>query len=1091
MGEYLIKIFINTLGRTSKYNILIINLNFMKMNLTFSGKGWVFTRFLLMSLLFGILMLPARAQDRVTVSGRLADTGQMPLVGASVVEKGTTNGVTTDVDGRYQISVAPDAVLDFSFIGYKTQSIAVNNRTQIDVTLEEDATMIGEVVAIGYGSQRKEDLSMAVTTVKLDDAAKSRSSDLATILQGRMPGVTVQQTGDPMKPASFSIRGRGSKGNDDDPTSGDGVLIVVDGVPNAPYMVEDVESITVLKDAASAAIYGASVGSSGVILITTKKAEKGSLRVNANVSWGFEKVSNLPKMLSAEQYNQVWAKAVENNPGDALPTAANPEVYPWGNVTRTDWLDEIFRTGFTQHYAASLSGGTEKMQSIFSLSYDKKDGVLLNTYSESFNGKLQTDFQVAKWLKISERASFVVSNGQGNVDTSHEGPIMAALWYPRSATVYEMNEDGSYALDEKGERFYGGTMPLWADAYGTPLLYNPVAYLERLHRKYPENKIYSTTTVEIKPISSLTIKSDFTADLRNKEADEFYPVMTERGLRRETNFREQSFYRDRHWLSETVVSYAQVFNKHHISAMAGFTADFRKNHERRISSRNYNSEKHDQMIWQEVGDWNNTPREFITEYAMASFLGRVGYSFDDRYFLVGSIRRDASSKLPKAKNYDWFPSVSGSWKLTSEKFFANSSLSEVFDLIKVRAGWGRVGNVDLYPDNVENVDLLTYDYPMIFGQNLDQLLNGTYLSTIPNLNARWETTEQTSVGLDLTLFRNKLDISVDYYHKVTKDLIDYVPTPPQLGVSNSPMGNMGDVLNKGWEFSINYKGSAAQGKFNYNVWGMYSYNKGYVRSYGVRQGAVMHQSPNLNSTPILYSDAGEPWYSFMVYRTAGIFRSQDEINKYIYKNPETGEAKLLQPDARPGDLIFVDTNGDGVINDDDKTFAGSYTPKNTFSFGGSFDWKGFDFSFFFQGVTGNKIYNGMKQMAMNGRNDYGNLMTDVLDTWDFDPENSKHPRLGLTRTGDRNGNYVRFSDHFLEKGDYLRLKNVTLGYTLPRSASRFIGLQNGSLRVYVSIDNLFTITDYTGVDPEVGNYGIDRGVYPVSRFFNFGVNLNF
>ena len=461
----------------------------MKMNLTTSEKNRGIVRFLLMSMLLCLLIHPAQAQDRVTVTGRLTDTSHAPLIGASVIEQGTTNGVTTDTEGNYQISVSGNATLGFSFIGYKPQSVAVLNRTVIDVTLEEDATMIGEVVAIGYGSQRKEDLSMAVTTVKLDEAAKSRASNLATILQGRMPGVTVQQTGDPMKPASFTIRGRGSKGNDDDPTSGDGVLVVVDGVPNAPYMMEDVETITVLKDAASAAIYGASVGSSGVILITTKKAQSGKLRVDVNVSLGFEKVTNLPKMLTAEQYNEVWAKTVEKNPGSQLPSASNPEVYPWGNVTRTDWLDEIFQTGFTQHYAATISGGSEKVQSIFSVSYDKKDGVLLNTYSESFNGKLQTDFKLTNWLKISERASFVVSNGQGNVDTSHQGPIMGAIWYPRAASVYEMNEDGTYARDEKGNRYYGGTSPEWADVNGTPMLYNPVAYLERMHRKYPEHKI--------------------------------------------------------------------------------------------------------------------------------------------------------------------------------------------------------------------------------------------------------------------------------------------------------------------------------------------------------------------------------------------------------------------------------------------------------------------------------------------------------------------------------------------------------------------------------------------------------------------------
>ena len=502
-----------------------------------------------------------------------------------------------------------------------------------------------------------------------------------------------------------------------------------------------------------------------------------------------------------------------------------------------------------------------------------------------------------------------------------------------------------------------------------------------------------------------------------------------------------------------------------------------------------------------ANDWtSNTPKESKYEQTMVSFLARLGYSFDDRYFLVGSVRRDASSKLPTSKNYDWFPSVSGSWKLSSEKFFQNAGLDKVFDLVKFRAGWGRIGNVDLYPNNVATVELLNYQYPIIFGQNLDQLLQGTYLNTIPNYSARWETTEQTSAGLDLTMFKNKLNISVDYYHKVTKDLIDYIPTPEQIGVADPPMGNMGNVLNKGWEFSVNYNGSAAQGKLTYNVWGNFSTNKGYVREYGVRQGAVMHTSPNLNSNPILYSDAGQPWYSFMVYRTAGIFRSQDEINKYIYKNPETGEAKLLMPDAKVGDLIFIDTNNDGVINDDDKTFAGSYTPKNTFSFGGSLNWKGFDFSFFFQGVTGNKVYNGLKQMAMNGRNDYGNLISDVFNSWDFDPQGSKYPRLGLVTGSDTNGNYSKFSDIFLEDGDYLRLKNITLGYTLPKSVSRFVGMENGSLRVYMSVDNVCTITGYSGMNPEVDIAGWDKGTekfwdtdyfYPLTRTYTLGLQFNF
>ena len=408
----------------------------MEMNLTFSGKRRRILQTLLMGLLCCMLTLPARAQDRVTVSGRLVDSGQNPLIGASVIEQGTTNGVTTDVEGRYEISVPGDAVLEYSYIGYKTQDVAVMNRTQIDITMAEDSMMIGEVVAIGYGSQRKEDLSMAVQTVKVDEAARSRASDLGTLLQGRMPGVTIQQAGgDPMRKASFSIRGRGSKGNDDDPTSGDGVLVVVDGVPNAPYMVEDIETVTVLKDAASAAIYGASVGSSGVILITTRQAESGKLRVNVNASIGVEKAMNLPTMLNAQQYCDVWAKAVENSENGSLPNLANPAVYAGANITRTNWLDEIFRAGLTQHYGISLSGGTERLSSVLSVTYDKKEGTIINTWSESLGAKLSTDFKPVKWLKVSERVSFEYLDGQGNVNRSHTGPILGALWFPASALV--------------------------------------------------------------------------------------------------------------------------------------------------------------------------------------------------------------------------------------------------------------------------------------------------------------------------------------------------------------------------------------------------------------------------------------------------------------------------------------------------------------------------------------------------------------------------------------------------------------------------------------------------------------------------------
>ena len=867
------------------------------------------------------------------------------------------------------------------------------------------------------------------------------------------------------------------------------MLVVVDGVPNAPYSVEDVETVTVLKDAASAAIYGASVGSSGVILITTRKAEAGKMRVNVNAAIGVQKAMNLPNMLNARQYCDVWAKAVGNSVNGSLPNLANPEVYAGANVTRTDWLDEIFRTGMTQHYGISLSGGTEKISSILSVTYDKKEGTIMNTWSESLGAKLHTDLRPTKWLKVSEHVSFEYLDGQGKVNRSHTGPILGAMWFPSSASVYDRDAEGNIIYDDKGKPKYGGIASSADMAAGVtgPNVVNPVAQLETMHSRAPEMRFFSTTSFEVKPVRGLTLKSDFTADLDVLETDAFQPVIDVPGGST-TTLREQEHTRTFHYLWETTATYAEVFGKHHISAMAGFTTDYKKLRLYDFRTQNYPSDTWDkyQNLWQN-GSWYRDPTENYYEYAMVSFLARLGYSFDDRYFLTASIRRDASSKLPSSKNYDWFPAVSGAWKLSSEKFFANSSLAGVFDLIKIRAGWGMVGNVDLYP-NTSSVDVPLSIYPdgSLIGGNT---VYGSYYDTIANPGATWETTVQTSAGIDLTLLKNTLDISVDYYDKETRDLVDYVPTPPQMGVTTSPMGNMGRVTNKGWEFSVAYRNTAAQGKLNYSVWGNFSTNKSNVEEYG-SQPLVRHENPNINSQSILYSGVGHPWYSYYIYRTDGIFRSQEEIDRYVSKNAETGEVMQVQPNAKVGDLKFIDTNGDGVITDADKVLTGCYTPKQTFSFGASLDWKGFDFSFMFQGVAGNYIYNGTKQMGMNGHgSDYGNLIEDVFDTWDFNPSGSKYPRLGLAE--DNNGNYTKFSDAFLEKGDYLRLKNITLGYTLPKHIARHIGLTNGSLRVYVSIDNVATITGYSGIDPEVGNYGLDAGIYPSSRFFNFGVNLNF
>jgi len=1023
----------------------------------------------------------------LTIRGKVTDDIGAEIIGASVVEKGTINGTMTDLDGKYEITVKEGSTIEFTYVGFKTKSVVVTNQTTIDIILEEDSYILGEVVTIGYGNARKQDLSMAISSVKIDETMKSRPSDINTILQGKLPGVTIQMSGgDPLSKPTVLIRGRGSRGNDEDPKSGDGVLFVVDGVPNAPYNVEDIENVTVLKDAASAAIYGASVGSGGVVIITTKQATAGKTKVSFNVSHSISKVQNLPKVLTSEEYNMVWKKASELA-GTTLPQVANAELFPYGAVTRTDWLDEIFRTGHLQHYALSLTGGSESIKAFASFSYDRNNGTLLNTYSERAGAKLNVDFKVTNWLTFRQNATFQYTNGQGEVNATHQGPIMEAVFYPRSATVYEYNEDGSPVYNTDGSPMYGGTLPLWAQGnvsgYGT--LRNPVAALNRLRKKTPAAKIFSTSTIEIKPISGLTVKSDFTAGLESKRFEEFSSKAPEYGRPLDENFRTVETDWDNNWLWETTATYSfNLFDKHDFSLMGGYTMRYNRYHNNQTWVYDWDKEDEHSGIFGPTGGKDPSkkpPLETINEDSMISLLGRISYSFDDRYFVTASIRRDGSSRLPVNKKYDVFPAFSGSWKISSEPFF--SDFKSIVPLLKIRGSWGKVGNVESLSYYLPYQVYMGAPYQAIFGEDLRNERYGKYPDKMGNMDLIWETSEQTGFGLDFNLF-NSLDITVDYFNKTTTDLIDFIPVPYEMFAERT-YGNIGKVVNKGWEFSASY--SKTIDKVSFNIYGNFSTIDNEVKNLGNRD-FLEHEIVSNSMRPVR-SAVGQPWYSFYTMKTDGLFRSQDEIDKYIYKNPETGAVQAIQPDAKPGDFRFVDINNDGKISNDDMDYMGSYLPKVTYAFGGQVSYLGFDFSFMFQGVGGNKIFNSFKQMGYQSKEE-NNMLADMLKSYDFDP-NSSFPRLGIAPNSDSNGNYTNLSDFFLESGSYLRLKNMTLGYTLPQKIMSNVGLPGSSIRLYVSGENLFTITPYSGVDPEVGNWGVDRATYPVSRSFSLGLNLNF
>lgn len=1053
-------------------------------------------------LVAGILALPAtyaagkpepaeeNAAQRsdITVTGvvTVASDGS-PMAGVVVLDISSSRATTTGADGSYTITVSPGTSLSFSMLGYLSQTIQVGSQTVINVLMKVDATVIDvvQVVALGYGnSQRRQDLSMSVTTVDVDKVAKGRTSDLATVLQGRVPGMTIQMSGDPVKGSGITIRGRGSKGDDGDDTNAGGILIVVDGVPNAPYMVEDIETVTVLKDAASSAIYGAQAGQGGVILITTKRAASGKARVGVNISNGIKKVSNLPGMMTSEQFNETWRKAYDSAGRTDYPDFANPasSIYPWTNVTRTDWLDEIYRLGHTQHYGISVSGGSEEQTSILALSYDQEDGVLLNTYNKAFNGRLKSEYRITDWMKVSQSVNFLTKNGQGNVVTSHHGPMMSAMWMPRSATVYETDINGKYILNGNGNKKYGGLYPASINVAGYPKnVMNPVAELEELLKKYPEMKLFSTTSLEIKPVKVLTLKSDFTAYMHNHDMDEAWPVRQETGsYTRNALDREEQSNKDRGWLWETIANWAQVFGKHHISAMAGWTMKYDMEHWRRISTYDYKSLDDSYFLWDNTENRSGNLAESKNIFTQTSLIGRVGYSYDDRYFLTLSTRYDGSSRLMKGNRFQAFPAVSGSWKISSEGFMKNQN---VFDLLKLRGSWGRIGDIAGLKAHEGNAYPVKNSFYSIFGNEASNLIYGSFYQTMANPNLRWEYTDQWGVGLDMAFLGSRLDLSVDYYNKTTNDLIAPMPLADQFGIASPPSANIGTVNNKGWELSINY-GDVTPNGVKYNAWGMLSTNKSAITDLGSWVDVMENRQVTVNSNILIGSQVGHPLYSFYLLQTDGIFRSQQEIDSYLHTDGTT----KIQPNAKSGDIKYLDVNKDGKISKDDRILRGNYQPKLTFSFGGSVECKGFDLSVMLQGVAGNHIYNGLKQLLSSGRYEGGNLSTTVLKSYDFDP-NGGYPALGILV--DNNNNFSTMNDFFLEKGDYLRLKNLTLGYTLPSSAMKSIGLPAVGLRIYFSTDNLLTFTKYSGIDPEVAYFGVDRGSYPVTRLYNFGVNINF
>lgn len=1034
-------------------------------------------------LLLGLFTSVIAYSQQISVKGIVKDQIGEPVIGANVLVRGTTNGVITNVNGEFILSASKSDVLVVSFVGYTTQEIPVSEK-QMTIVLKEDTELLDEVVVLGYGANtRKQDLSASVGIISNTDELAARPvTSTESMLQGQLPGVTIQADGgDPTSTPNIVIRGQGSQ-------NGDNVLWVVDGVPGAPITsMNDIESIVVLKDAASAAIYGAQSGAGGVVLVTTKKAKEGAPTLTYDGTFGFRQATNLIEPLNAEEQVEMRRRSYENA-GQALPDGWNVTKNPWVGTTRTDWMDAIFRTAFYQRHNIALNVGTDKSSSRLSLSFDNDQGTLINTYKKNlalrYNGKMQLN----KWITISEDLVWknTTSRSKETDNDAYTGPILSAVYMPASATIYNPL-DGSYGgtttEDPAYIEKYGSN---FADAHGDAV--NPVRLLEAENLYNKTSDVWSTTSLEIgNVLPGLKFVSRFTYNLQNYYYKKFNPIRDEVGKPNLSNNVKEQSYRMDAWKTENTLTYDNTFGKHTVGALFSTTADHYSKRGLEAIGKDLSSEA---AYLQYMAYANSTEvLDYLTgPDANVSMIARLAYSYDDRYFVTASWRRDYAGRLPKEHNFGDFPAVTLGWKISNEKFFKKN---DIVNLLKLRASWGRVGNLGSIDYNYKSPLLSknTYSEQAQYGVTSNQLWNNfAYYSTALNPNLTWETSEQYDLGLDMEMFNNRLSLSMDYFDKRTFNLIQPQPMnwPSTMGL-DAMLVNLGEVRNRGFELSIGWNDRINK-NFSYFVTGNFSYLKNWVSDIGVKNEdgtpGVWTDDKSFRSVKDIYQTTeGEPLNSFHLIQTAGIFQSDEEAAAYVDKN-----GKRIQPDAKKGDLKFVDYDGDGTIGFGDRQYMGSATPKTTFAWTLGFTWKKLSFSAMFQGVGGAQAMNVSKYMLLSDVEGNFNRSREILNAWSPDNRGSNIPILSKN---DNNGNFSTASDWYLEDASYLRLKNVTLSYDLSDVFCKWSHLndRNSRLSVFLSGENLATITRYSGMDPECG--GWDALKYPVSRVFSLGVKLTY
>lgn len=1033
------------------------------------------TRSKSITLIYFLFLLPLSisAQTKV-IKGKVADksSGEI-LIGVTIQEKGTQQATVTNVDGNFSINVNEGATLIFRYMGYKELELPATNN--MDVKMETSVSSLDEVVVVGYGVQKKSVVTAAISGVKAEDLGKMSPSRIDNVLRGQVSGVSItQQSGQPGEGSRVRIRGVGTI-NDSNP------LYIVDGMPveeGIDYLnPADVESIEILKDAASAAIYGTR-GANGVILVTTKKGKKGKATINYNMSYGWQNAWKKRDVLNAEEYKMIMSEI-----GNVIdPSLEN---------NNTDWQKEVFNKNapVTSHQL-NVSGGTDMSSYFLSFGYFNQEGIVGGNFKRSnydrYTLRLNNDYVLLdekdrnflNKLKVGVSASYSRTKSTGVTTNDQYGGILAhAIMAPpifpviadaASQTAYAKDDAQKYGIKNPDGDYY------YIFGSQTNEIVNPIASLSLPGIKKSEDKFIASFWAELSLYKDLVLKSSYGSDLYFWENN----YATDRYYLSPTNFKDRSevlsaMNRRAAWQIENTLRYHfSVNQKHNITFLLGQSAKASRNRVLEGTAYALLDPSLGSIDATTVASDSRATGRIEAFHKLASYFGRINYDYNELYMAEFTIRRDGSSNFGSNNRWANFPSVSVGWNVTNERFMQNRP--QWLSSLKVRGSWGINGN--------ENIQAFNYAYFVKPGQNYPLGLEGKTEMTpgiapesYSNPSTKWEESEQLDFGFDSSLLAGALTFSFDWFKKKTNGMLMQMALPEYLG-ANTPYANVGDMQNSGVEFDLGYRFRVSD--FNFKVGANASYVKNKLIKLGNEEGWANYDGASTIGT-ISRAQNGAPFPFFYGMTTNGVFQNQQQIDAYV-----NNEGTKLQPNASPGDVIFVDVNKDGIIDDNDKTRIGKGMPDWTYGFNLQMDWKGFDLSANFQGTIGNDIFDATRRTDIS----IANLPSYTLGRWHGEGTSNKYPRL----INGANNNWIS-SDLYVKNGSFLRLRTLQIGYSLPQNLIKKAFIRN--LRFFASAENLLTITSYEGYDPEISSggtsLGIDRGIYPQPRTFSIGANITF